>query len=366
VNAAAKVLKFPNTYHFSPANEGAKKEAAPVAFLVNPLPPMPPKPRILRPWKPPVSLREGQLVAFFRALKDACERNYVMCLIMWWHGLRSSEVADLRMGDIDLEAGTIRIRRGKGSNGGLHPLMYWEDNPLFDERVAITNWLANWGQFGVKGGAKRGARRRPRRAEGGRETRPGSALLPSDAGCDLRQVQSIEEKIVAEKRRQSTEIVSFSPNEPPPDAFVGLAYATDELLAEARLGKKPAAGPRTQPDPLTSLSVAPCSGKLRSPKPDDRLFPIRRQHVWRIAHRYMLAVGIPAYKCKAHTLKHTIAKHLVRRGVPLNAVQAWMGWRSIGTMDHYTRDDEEQLGQRIGDAVRGSPGLLALRQGSLF
>jgi site-specific recombinase XerD len=71
-------------------------------------------------------------------------------------------------------------------------------------------------------------------------------------------------------------------------------------------------------------------------------------------------------KCKTHTLKHTIAKHLVRAGHPLNEIQEWMGWRSIETMNWYVRPDEEELGQRIGDTTRQKQGLRPVQQGKLF
>jgi integrase len=96
------------------------------------------------------------------------------------------------------------------------------------------------------------------------------------------------------------------------------------------------------------------------------LFPIQRQHFWAIVHGYALAAGIPQRKCKTHMLKHTIAKHLVRAGHPLNEIQEWMGWRSIETMNWYTRADEEELGNRIGDSIRAKQGLRQVQQGSLF
>jgi site-specific recombinase XerD len=106
----------------------------------------------------------------------------------------------------------------------------------------------------------------------------------------------------------------------------------------------------------------------RKPRADssERLFPISRVQFWRLVHNYALAAGIPRRKCKTHTLKHTIAKHLVRAGHPLNEIQEWMGWRSIETMNWYVRPDEEELGQRIGDTIRHKQGLRPVQQGKLF
>ena len=43
-------------------------------------------------------------------------------LVCFLHGLRVSELIDLRWDDIDWRAGTIRIRRLKGSLDGVHIL----------------------------------------------------------------------------------------------------------------------------------------------------------------------------------------------------------------------------------------------------
>ena len=49
-------------------------------------------------------------------------RNATLILILYRHGLRRTEVAHLRWSDLDLAAGTIYIRRVKGSRSGRHPL----------------------------------------------------------------------------------------------------------------------------------------------------------------------------------------------------------------------------------------------------
>ncbi|MDX8400696.1 MAG: tyrosine-type recombinase/integrase [Gallionellaceae bacterium] len=49
-------------------------------------------------------------------------RNRLMVLLAYRHGLRISEVVDLRLSDIDLQAGRINCRRLKGSTDNIHPL----------------------------------------------------------------------------------------------------------------------------------------------------------------------------------------------------------------------------------------------------
>lgn len=50
-------------------------------------------------------------------------RNALLILMLYRHGLRRSEAARLRWSDVDLEEGTIYIRRIKGSRSGRHPLL---------------------------------------------------------------------------------------------------------------------------------------------------------------------------------------------------------------------------------------------------
>jgi integrase len=138
------------------------------------------------------------------------------------------------------------------------------------------------------------------------------------------------------------------------------AIATQATLLDG----KPAGGHEPLPDPSNVPSGQP-DRSLRHPG-SDRLFPIGREQFWRLVHGYALAAGIPRRKCKTHMLKHTIAKHLVRAGHPLNEIQEWMGWGTIETMNWYTRADEEELGHRIGDTIRSKAGLRQVKQGNLF
>ena len=49
-------------------------------------------------------------------------RNSILILMLYRHGLRRREASRLRWSDVDLEEGTIYIRRIKGSRSGRHPL----------------------------------------------------------------------------------------------------------------------------------------------------------------------------------------------------------------------------------------------------
>src|SRR5437016_6285949 len=69
-------------------------------------------------------LTPDEVASLLRAAKKGRHgvRNYAMILIAYRHGLRASEVAGLRVSDIDLKRGTIYCRRAKNSRSSLHPL----------------------------------------------------------------------------------------------------------------------------------------------------------------------------------------------------------------------------------------------------
>ncbi len=398
--ALAKVLVFPNGLE-----ERAPELVAPLFRLTPPEPPMPKKPRRRR--KPPVSLSEAQLLALLQKAKEHRQRDYVMILTTYWHGLRASETVSLRETDFDLKEDTVEVRRGKGSEGGRHNLMAWPDNPLLDERTVVREWLTNRGLFGVKGGAKRQTgqirklpsvayKSHPGAEDVGKAGQPRSAtdgLLPGSASLPLAPERRTDPSQIINdpaKMQQSTQIVAFSPVETKtshfPTGFEGhgkAAFAmripdppadretlgSDRSAQDSRPGErrfaelcKPAGGYESLPEAPREL-LGPFPPRST---PSELLFPITRGQFWRIVHNYALAAGIPRRKCKTHMLKHTIAKHLVRAGHPLNEIQEWMGWSSLETMNWYTRADEEELGNRIGDSIRGKVGLRQVVQGSLF
>ncbi|MEH2922180.1 tyrosine-type DNA invertase [Samsonia erythrinae] len=61
------------------------------------------------------------------------ERDYCLILLAFRHGMRISELLDLRYRDLDLNQGRINIRRLKNGFSTIHPLM-------MDERKAIESW----------------------------------------------------------------------------------------------------------------------------------------------------------------------------------------------------------------------------------
>jgi len=67
-------------------------------------------------------------------------RDYCLILLCFRHGMRISELLNLRFDDLDMTEGRINIRRLKNGFSTIHPL-------LEDEREALSTWCrerANW------------------------------------------------------------------------------------------------------------------------------------------------------------------------------------------------------------------------------
>ena len=70
-------------------------------------------------------LTKVEVRALLRAAKQSkryAARNYAMILLACRHGFRASELVELRIGDVDLRAGTIYCRRREGSKSRVHSM----------------------------------------------------------------------------------------------------------------------------------------------------------------------------------------------------------------------------------------------------
>lgn len=79
-------------------------------------------------------LAKVELLSFLRVAKQERERDWLMFLVAYWHGLRATEVVTLKRDAID--NGSITVRRLKGSETTTQPLIASEE-PLLDERQAL-------------------------------------------------------------------------------------------------------------------------------------------------------------------------------------------------------------------------------------
>ena len=97
----------------------------------------------------PASRQRGQMtfltpmetLALLKVAKQRSIRDWAMILLAYRHGLRASEVCRLKLADVDQKAGSIAIRRLKGSLQTVQPLYQHRGQPLLDETAAIRSWL---------------------------------------------------------------------------------------------------------------------------------------------------------------------------------------------------------------------------------
>jgi integrase len=97
----------------------------------------------------PTRARRGQMtfltpdetLSVLKAEREHSTRDWAMILLAYRHGLRASEVCGLKLADIDLKAGSISIRRLKGSLQTVQPLYPHRGQPLLDEANALRAWL---------------------------------------------------------------------------------------------------------------------------------------------------------------------------------------------------------------------------------
>jgi site-specific recombinase XerD len=88
-----------------------------------------------------VILSPQEMLALLKAAKNHSTRDWAMILLAYRHGLRASEVCGLKLADVDLKAGSMSIRRLKGSLHTIQPLYQHRGQPLLDETAALRTWL---------------------------------------------------------------------------------------------------------------------------------------------------------------------------------------------------------------------------------
>jgi type 1 fimbriae regulatory protein FimB len=86
------------------------------------------------------SLTKTELLDVLKLASES-KRNLAMILLAFKHGLRPSEVCELRLSDIDLKNGIITVSRLKGSLKSAQNLLDQAGQPLLSEKRVLRAWL---------------------------------------------------------------------------------------------------------------------------------------------------------------------------------------------------------------------------------
>jgi integrase len=87
-----------------------------------------------------VFLSPEEVLAVLGTAKERSARDWAMVLLAYRHGLRASEVCDLKLADADLKTGSLNVRRLKGSLNQVQALYQHRGQPLLDEVKALREW----------------------------------------------------------------------------------------------------------------------------------------------------------------------------------------------------------------------------------
>lgn len=88
-----------------------------------------------------VHLEPAEVLSVLRKAKAKGPREWAMILLAYRHGMRASEVCNLRLDDVDLRNGSIVVERLKGSLRTAQALTEHRGEPLLNEIRALREWL---------------------------------------------------------------------------------------------------------------------------------------------------------------------------------------------------------------------------------
>src|ERR1017187_527951 len=88
-----------------------------------------------------VYLEPAEVLSVLRAAKVKGQREWAMIVTAYKHGMRASEVCNLRVDDLDLKNGSIVVQRLKGSLRTTQAVTEHRGEPLLNELRALREWL---------------------------------------------------------------------------------------------------------------------------------------------------------------------------------------------------------------------------------
>jgi type 1 fimbriae regulatory protein FimB len=88
-----------------------------------------------------IFLEPSEVLSVLRAARAKGSREWAMILVAYKHGMRASEVCNLRLDDLDMKNGCIVIERLKGSLRTTQAMTEHRGEPLLNELKALREWL---------------------------------------------------------------------------------------------------------------------------------------------------------------------------------------------------------------------------------
>jgi len=88
-----------------------------------------------------INLEPAEVLSVLRTAKAKGARAWAMILLGYKHGMRASEVCNLRLDDVDLKNGSVIVERLKGSLRTTQAVTGHRGEPLLDEVKALREWL---------------------------------------------------------------------------------------------------------------------------------------------------------------------------------------------------------------------------------
>jgi integrase/recombinase XerD len=134
-------------------------------------------------------------------------------------------------------------------------------------------------------------------------------------------------------------------------------------IADLDLGTSPSVkilgkGSKIRLCPLWSLTANTLASSISGRMPTERVFlnrrkqPITRFGIYAVVRRYVAKAGkrMPSLLNKhvsPHTIRHATAVHLLRAGVDINTIRAWLGHVSLDTTNIYAEVDLEMKSRAL-------------------
>lgn len=88
-----------------------------------------------------IYLEPSEILSVLKVARAKGSREWAMILLAYKHGLRASEVCNLRVEDVDTKNGSIVIERLKGSLRTTQAMTEHRGEPLLNEIKAVREWL---------------------------------------------------------------------------------------------------------------------------------------------------------------------------------------------------------------------------------